>query len=409
MTKKFFDIQTIKQDFPILQQQVYGKQLVYLDTAASAQKPLVVIDSIKNFYIHDYSNVHRGVHLLSERATEAYENVRVKVQQFINAKKSCEVVFVRGTTEAINLVAQSYGRSQLKAGDEIIISTMEHHANIVPWQLLCEQIGAILKVISITDSGELILDDYRKLLSEKTKLVAINHMSNALGTINPMSEIIKLAHEFEVPVLLDGAQSAAHLTIDVQALDCDFYTFSSHKMFGPTGIGVLYGKAKWLEKMPPYQGGGDMISQVTFNKTTFREIPYKFEAGTPNIADTVGFGATIDYLTQFDRDILNAYEDELLQYATQHLQEIPNLKIIGTAKNKAAVISFIFTDIHPHDVGTILDRDGIAVRAGHHCAMPLMDRLKIPATVRASLAFYNTKEDVDALVKSLYKVREIFK
>ena len=409
MIQNIFDIQKIKQDFPILQQQIHGKPLVYLDTAASAQKPLVVIDAIKDFYLHDYSNVHRGVHLLSERATEAYENVRTKIQQFINARESSEIVFVRGTTEAINLVAQSFGRSQLKAGDEIIISTMEHHANIVPWQLLCEQIGAVLKVVPITDAGELILDDYKKLLNDKTKLVAISHMSNALGTINPVAEIINLAHEFNVPVLLDGAQATAHLAIDVQALDCDFYALSSHKMFGPTGIGVLYGKTKWLEKMPPYQGGGDMISQVTFNKTTFREIPYKFEAGTPNIAATVGFGATLDYLAQFDRNSLNTYENELLHYATQHLEAIPSLRIIGTAKNKAAVISFIFSDIHPHDVGTILDRDGIAVRAGHHCAMPLMDRLKIPATVRASLAFYNTKEDIDALVKSLYKVREIFK
>lgn len=401
--------QNLKQDFPILQQQVHGKPLVYLDSAATAQKPQAVIDAIKNFYENDYANVHRAVHALSERATLAFENTRKKVQQFINAKKTSEIIFVRGTTEAINLVAQSYGRSQFKPGDEIIISTMEHHSNIVPWQLVCEQTGAILRVIPVTDSGELILEEYKKLINERTKLVAITHMSNSLGTINPVKEIIELAHQYNIPVLLDGAQAIVHSKIDVQELDCDFYAFSGHKLFGPSGIGVLYGKEKLLDAMPPYQGGGDMISQVSFTKTTYRELPHKFEAGTPNIAGVIGLGAAIDYLNQFDRTALNNYEQDLLTYATECIQTIPKLRIIGTAKNKASILSFIFDDIHAHDVATILDHHGVAVRAGHHCTMPLMERLGLAATVRASFALYNSRDDVDALINALHKVREVFK
>lgn len=406
---KKFDPQIIRQDFPILHQTVHGKPLVYLDNAATSQKPKAVIETLRHYYEHDNANVHRAVYTLSERATQAFEATRHKVQNFINAKEVCEIVFVRGTTEGINLVAQSYGRSQLKTGDEIIISTMEHHSNIVPWQMLCEQTGAVLKIIKINDAGEILLDDYKKLLSKRTKIVSLVHMSNALGTINPIKAMIKDAHDCGAIVLIDGAQAVSHLKVDVQDLDCDFYAFSSHKLFGPTGIGVLYGKANLLEKMPPYQGGGDMISQVTFAKTLYREIPHKFEAGTPNIADTIGLGAAIDYFSALDLSALQKHEHELLIYATQKLQEVPELKLIGTAKNKAAILSFVLDDIHAHDVGTILDHQGVAVRTGHHCTMPLMERLKVPATVRASLAFYNTKEDIDALIMGLHKVREVFK
>lgn len=401
-------IEKLRHDFPILQQQIHGKPLAYLDTAATAQKPLAVIEAIEDFYINDNANVHRAVHTLSERATAAFEKARLKIKNFINAKEKHEIIFVRGTTEAINLVAQSYGRSQFKADDEIIISTMEHHANIVPWQIVCEQTGAKLKIIPITEKGELLLDEYEKLLNAKTKLVAITHLSNSLGTINSIEKIIELAHQYNVPVLIDGAQAVAHLPVDVQALDCDFYAFSSHKMFGPTGIGVLYGKTALLENMPPYQGGGDMIAQVSFAKTTYRELPHKFEAGTPNIADAIGFGAAVDYLSNLDRTALKIYEDELLTYATDKILEIPGIRIIGTAKYKTSVLSFLFNDIHAHDVATILDHAGVAVRAGHHCTMPLMDYFNVPATIRASLAFYNNKADIDALINGLYHVREIF-
>lgn len=404
------DIQKLKHDFPILLQQVHGKSLIYLDNAATTQKPQVVIDKIKDFYSHDYANVHRAVHALSERATFAFEATREKVKNFINAKEAREIIFVKGTTEAINLVAQSYGKSQLKTDDEIIISEMEHHSNIVPWQLLCEQTGAKLKIIPINDDGELILEAYEKLLNPRTKLVAVNHMSNSLGTINPVKKIIELAHKNGTPILLDGAQAIVHGKIDVQDLDCDFYAFSGHKLFGPTGIGVLYGKAELLAAMPPYQGGGDMITRVTFAKTEYREIPYKFEAGTPNIVGVIGLGAAIDYLNQLDTAAIQKHEAELLKYGTERLlNDVPDLRIIGTAKSKAAILSFILNDVHAHDVGTILDSEGIAVRAGHHCTMPVMERFNVPATIRASLAFYNTKEDIDALIEGIRKVREIFK
>jgi len=403
------DIYRLRADFPILQQTVHGKPLAYLDNAATMQKPNRVIDGMQHFYQHDYANVHRAVHALSERATFAFEQARDKTRAFINAKEQREIVFVRGTTEAINLVAQSYGRSQLTSGDEIIISVMEHHSNIVPWQILCQQTGAVLRVIPINDAGELLLAEYEKLLSPRTKIVAITHLSNSLGTINPVKAMIKQAHQIGAVVLVDGAQAVSHLTVDVQDLDCDFYAFSSHKLYGPTGIGVLYGKASLLEAMPPYQSGGDMISQVSFKQTLYREIPYKFEAGTPSIADTVGLGFALDYFTQLDRDTLRTYEQQLLAYGTQQLQEIPGLRLIGTAKEKAAILSFVLDDVHAHDIGTILDYEGVAVRAGHHCTMPLMERFDVAATVRASLALYNTVEDIDALIRGLHKVREVFK
>ncbi len=404
-----FDIDKIKLDFPILQQTVHGKPLVYLDNAATSQKPKVVIDAIKNYYEKDNANVHRGVHALSQRATLGYEAARKEVTKFINANSIKEIIFVRGTTEAINLVAQSYGRKFLKAGDEIIISQMEHHSNIVPWQLLCEQIGAILKVIPINIAGELLLDEYEKLLSKKTKLVAIGHISNALGTINPIKEIITKAKTVGAITLIDGAQAAPHIQIDVQALDCDFYAFSGHKMYGPTGIGVLYGKENLLEKMPPYQGGGEMIKMVSFSKTIYNDLPHKFEAGTPNIAGAIGLAAAIHYLKNIGLDLIAAYEHELLDYATTEALKIPGLKLIGTAKNKANILSFILDFAHAHDVGTILDLQGIAIRSGHHCAMPVMEFFKVPATIRASFAFYNTKSDVDHLIGGLEKVREVFK
>ncbi len=403
-----FDIEKLRQDFPILHQTVHGNPLVYLDNAATSQKPQTVIDTIQNFYQHDYANVHRAVHTLGERATSAFEETRKKVQKFLNAKEEREIIFVRGTTEAINLVAESYGSSQLKMDDEIIISHLEHHSNIVPWQRLCQKTGAVLRVIPVNDAGELLLEEYEKLLSSRTKIVAIVHMSNSLGTINPIKQIIKMAHDVGAVTLIDGAQAISHLPVDVQELDCDFYAFSAHKFFGPSGVGVLYGKAGLLENMPPYQSGGDMISQVTFAKTSYREIPYKFEAGTPNITDTVGLGAAIDYFLQLDAAALKIHEQELLSYAMQNLLEVPELRLIGTAANKAAILSFILEDIHAHDIGTILDHEGVAVRTGHHCTMPLMERFKVPATVRASFAFYNTRSDIDALVRGLYKVREMF-
>lgn len=402
------DMSQYRKDFPILHQQVYGKPLVYLDNAATTQKPQAVIDAITHYYTHDNANVHRGVHALSERATHAFENARRTVKNFINAAHADEIVFVPGTTSAINLVAQSFGRRQFRPGDEILITEMEHHANIVPWQLICEQTGAKLRVIPFNEAGEINLDDVIALISKRTKLVAVVHISNAIGTINPVEAIIKIAHANGVPVLVDGAQAAPHMPVDVQALDCDFYTLSAHKVFGPTGIGALYAKMKYLESMPPYQGGGDMISSVTFEKSTYNKPPFKFEAGTPNMAGAIGFAAALDYLTKLGLANTQAYEQHLLHYATSALREIPGLKIIGNAEHKASIISFVLDKVHPHDIGTILDTAGIAIRAGHHCAMPVMQHFKIPATARASLAFYNTKQEIDALVAAIYKVKEVF-
>jgi cysteine desulfurase/selenocysteine lyase len=402
-----FNVARIREDFPILKEQVHGKPLVYLDNAATTQKPRAVIEAEQRFYLTQCSNIHRGVHYLSEQATRAYEDVRVKVQRFFNAAEAREIIFVRGTTEAINLVANTYGRKHIQAGDEILITAMEHHSNIVPWQILCEEKGAVLRVALINDHGEILLEEFERLLNPRTRFVSVVHVSNVLGTINPVAQIIKMAHRWNVPVLLDGAQAAAHLKVDVRALDCDFYTLSGHKLYGPTGIGVLYGKAALLAAMPPYQGGGDMISSVSFAKTTYNVIPYKFEAGTPNIAGTIGLGAAIDYLNGLGFEAVGAHEQELLAYATPALSRIPGLRLMGTAKEKAAVLSFVLDGLHPHDVGTVLDQEGIAVRTGHHCAQPLMDRFGVPATTRASLAFYNTKEEIDALVKGIQKVKEI--
>jgi len=401
-------VERIRKDFPILRQRVRGKPLVYLDNAATSQKPQGVIDTVNRYYSAENANVHRGIHFLSEKATQTYEDARDTVRRFLNAADTREIIFVRGTTEAINLVAQSYGRTFLTTGDEIVISAMEHHSNIVPWQILCEQIGARLRVIPFNYNGELLLDEYEKLLNERTKFVAVVHVSNALGTINPIKQIIEMAHRRSIPVLIDGAQAVPHLRLDVQDLDCDFYAFSGHKVYGPTGIGVLYGKADLLERMPPYQGGGDMISVVTFEKTHYNTLPYKFEAGTPNIAGGIGLGAAIDYVTEIGLEAVAAYEHELLVYATEALSTIKGLRIIGTAKEKASVVSFVLDGVHAHDIGTILDHQGIAIRAGHHCAMPVMQRFGVPATARASLAFYNTKEEVDALIRALHKVSEVF-
>ena len=403
-----FDAHRLRRDFPILARKVHGKPLVYLDNAATSQKPRQVIQALDHYYSNVNANVHRGVHFLSESATEAYEGAREKIRRFVNAEHRHEIIFVRGTTEAINLVAQSYGRSALEEGDEILISAMEHHSNIVPWQILCEQTGAKLCVVPINDDGELLLDEYERLLGPRTRLVAIVHVSNALGTINPVREVIERAHARGVPVLLDGAQAVPHLGVDVRALDCDFYAFSGHKMFGPTGIGVLYGKSALLDAMPPYQGGGDMIRLVTFEKTHYNELPYKFEAGTPNIAGAIGLGAAIDYLESVGLVDVAAHEADLLAYATEALSSIEGLRLIGTARQKAGVLSFVLDDVHAHDVGTILDREGIAIRAGHHCAMPVMQRFGVPATARASLALYNIREDIDALHRALLRVKEIF-
>ncbi|MGD0011748.1 MAG: cysteine desulfurase [Terriglobia bacterium] len=403
-----FDVKRIREDFPILKQKVHGKPLVYLDNAATSQKPAKVIDAILRFYTHDCSNVHRGVHLLSERATEAYEGARIKIQRFLNAPDSREIVFVRGTTEGINLVAQSYGRQNVKAGDEVLITAMEHHSNIVPWQILCEEKNAILRVAPINDRGELILEEFEKLLNARTRMVAVAHVSNALGTINPVRQLIQMAHGMNVPVLVDGAQAIPHMQVDVQELGCDFYALSGHKVFGPTGIGALYGKAELLDSMPPFQGGGDMISSVTFEKTIYNVIPYKFEAGTPNIADTIGLGAALDYVNEVGLANITTYEHALLSYATEAISQIPGVRIIGTAREKAGVISFVLEGVHAHDVGTILDREGIAVRTGHHCAQPVMDRFGVPATVRASLAFYNTKQEINALAAGIQRVKALF-
>ncbi len=402
------DVSRVREDFPILHQFIHGKPLVYLDSAASSQKPQAVIDAIRRFYSEDYSNIHRAVHQLSERSTRRYEEGRIKVQRFIHAADAREIIFVRGATEGINLVAQSYGRTNIGAGDEIIVSALEHHSNIVPWQILCEQTGAVLRVIPINDDGEVLLDGFERLLSRRTRFVSIAHISNALGTIVPIRKIIQLAHEHNIPVLVDGAQAAPHVKVDVQELDCDFYVFSGHKLYGPTGIGVLYGKRKLLEKMPPYQGGGDMISSVTFEKTTYNALPYKFEAGTPNIEGVVGLAAAIDYLNAIGLDNIAAYETGLLDYATRKLTRVEGLRIIGTAREKAAVLSFVLEGVHPHDIGTVLDREGIAVRTGHHCAQPVMQRFGIPATTRASLAFYNTREEIDALIRGIGKVKQVF-
>ena len=402
------DLERVRRDFPILHQEVHGKPLVYLDNAATAQKPQAVLDAVQQFYARDNANIHRGVHALSERATRAYEQARVKAQRFLNAAAAREIVFVRSTTEAINLVARSFAGPRLQPGDEIILSTMEHHSNIVPWQLLGQETGAVLKVVPITDAGELELEAYERLFSPRTRMVALAHASNALGTVNPARRIVEVAHAHEVPVLFDGAQAAPHFPVDVKALGCDFYAFSSHKLYGPTGVGVLYGKAAHLEAMPPYQGGGEMIRSVTFEKTTYHDIPHKFEAGTPNIAGVVGLGAAIDYLQGMGMDRIAAYEQEILAAATAALRRVPGLRLIGTAREKVAVLSFVLGEIHAHDVGTILDREGVAVRTGHHCAYPVMDRFQVPATCRASFALYNTREEIDALVRALTTVTEIF-
>jgi cysteine desulfurase/selenocysteine lyase len=397
-----------RADFPILGERVHDRPLVYLDNGATTQKPASVLDAEDAYYRHSNANVHRGVHLLSQRATDAFEAARAKVARFINAQRPEEIVFVRGTTEAINLVAQSYARPQLKPGDEILISVMEHHSNIVPWQLVCEQTSAALKVVPIDDTGALDTDAYERLLSERTRLVAITHLANALGTINPVERIVAAAHAKGVPVLLDGAQAISHLPVDVRALGCDFYAFSGHKVYGPTGIGVLYARAALLEAMPPWQGGGDMIRSVTFEKTEYNAIPWKFEAGTPNIAGAIALGAALDYVDSIGMDVIAAHESDLLAYATDALGAIRGLRFIGTARDKASILSFVLDGVHAHDVGTILDHHGVAVRAGHHCAMPAMQRFGVPATVRASLALYNTREDIDALIEGLGRVREIF-
>jgi cysteine desulfurases, SufS subfamily len=403
-----WDVERVREDFPVLRQTVNGKPLVYLDNAASSQVPQVVIDRGATYLQEEHSNIHRGVHYLSMRATTAYEGAREKVRRFINAREAKECIFVRGATEGINLVMHGYGRKFVGAGDEVIISAMEHHANIVPWQMLCEEKGARLRVIPMNDAGELLLDEYDALLNERTKIVAISHISNALGTINPVKEMIALAHKHGVPVLIDGAQSAPHLTVDVQDLDCDFFVLSGHKMFAPTGSGIIYGKAELLEKTNPFQGGGDMIRSVTFEKTTYAGLPTKFEAGTPAIASQIGLGAAIDYLNSIGRERLVAYEQELLAYATEKVSAIEGVRIIGTAREKASVLSFVIDGVHPHDIGTILDQEGIAVRAGHHCAQPVMQRFKVPATARASFAFYNTKQEADVLARAIERVIEVF-
>jgi cysteine desulfurase/selenocysteine lyase len=402
------DVAAIRDDFPILRRRLHGRPLVYLDNAATTQKPQAVIDRLARYYSEENANIHRGVHALSVEATDAYDEARARVRAFINAGDAREVVFVRGATEAINLVAATYGRMNVAAGDEVVVSEMEHHSNIVPWQMLCEEKGARLRVVPITDAGELRLDVYAELLGPRTRLVAIAHVSNALGTINPVEEVVRLARERGVPVLVDGAQAVAHMPVDVRALGCDFYVFSGHKVFGPTGIGVLYGRSQLLERMPPYQGGGDMIRSVTFDGTTYNDVPYKFEAGTPHIAGVVGLAAALQYLTDVGLDRVAAHEDELLAYGTAALSEIEGLGLTGTAPRKAGILSFVMNAAHPHDIGTILDRAGVAIRAGHHCCQPLMARLGVAATARASLALYNTRDEIDALVAALRTVRKVF-
>ena len=403
-----FNIERVRQNFPILGEKIYGKPLVYLDSAATSQKPQVVIDAMSRFLLKENANAHRGVHYLAERATEAYEGARAKAQRFLNAEHVDEIVFVRGTTEAINLVAQTYGMKHVGEGDEVLITAMEHHSNIVPWQMLCEQTGARLRVAPINDDGELLLDEFERLIGPQTRLVAVTHVSNVLGTINPIRRIVELAHVRGARVLIDGAQAVPHLKVDVQALGCDFYVFSGHKMYGPTGIGVLYGRSELLEEMPPYQGGGDMILSVSFEKTVYNKPPYKFEAGTPNMAGAVGLGAAIDFLTGLGHEALTAHEEDVLAYGTRMLSAVPGLRLIGTAHAKASALSFVLDGVHPHDIGTILDREGVAIRVGHHCAQPLMSRLGVPATARASLGCYSTQQDIDALVAGLGQVRELF-
>ena len=404
-----WDVEKLREDFPILREQVYNKPLTYLDNAATTQKPQVVIDALTRYYSKENANIHRGIFCLSEQATKRFKSARHKVQEFIGAASDKEIIFVRGTTEAINLVTQCYGRPFLQAGDEVLITHMEHHSNIMPWQMLVEEKGIKLKVAPINDRGELILEEFKKLLTDQVKFVSVVHVSNALGTINPVREIIRLAHAKGIPVMVDGAQAVAHTKVDVRDLDCDFYAFSGHKLFGPTGVGVLYGKKELLEKMPPYQGGGDMIRSVTFEKTTYNDLPYKFEAGTPHIAGVIVLGAAIDYVQSVGLDRIEAYEQELLKYGTEKLLEIPGLRLIGTAEHKSAILSFVLGEAHAHDIGTILDRQGIAIRAGHHCAMPVMQRFKVPATTRASLAFYNNREEIDRLAAALREVTEVFR
>jgi cysteine desulfurase/selenocysteine lyase len=403
-----WDVERIRKDFPALHQQVHGKPLVYLDNAATSQKPQAVIDALVAYYTFDNSNVHRGVHLLSERATEAYEGARARIQRHLNAASPREIVFVRQATEGINLVMASYGRRFVGAGDEIVISAIEHHANIVPWQMLCEEKGARLRVVPIDDRGDLLMEEYARLLGPRTKLVAITQVSNALGTVTPIKDIIGLAHQQDIPVLVDGAQAVPHQPVDVRDLDCDFYVFSGHKAYGPTGIGVLYGKEQWLERMPPFQGGGDMIKSVTFEKTTYNELPYKFEAGTPHIAGAIGLAAGLEYIAGLGLEQIRGYEHELLAYGTELLSAISGVRLIGTARHKAAVLSFVLDGVHAHDLGTILDQQGVAVRAGHHCAMPVMQRFGVPATARASMAFYNTRAELETLASAIEKAREVF-
>jgi cysteine desulfurase / selenocysteine lyase len=407
-TEAKLDAQRIRADFPYLEELRGGKPVAFLDSAASTQKPRQVLDALETYYRHDNSNIHRATHLLSERATRAYEATRSSVARFINAADRREIVFTKGCTESINLVAQSWGRTNLKAGDEVLVTWMEHHSNIVPWQLICAQTGATVKAAPITDRGELDLEAFDRLLTPKTRLVAIIHVSNALGTINPVASLVAKAKAVGATVLVDGAQAIPHMPVDVRAIGCDFYTFSGHKMYGPTGTGVLYGRAAVLEAMPPYQGGGDMISSVTFEKTDYNELPYKFEAGTPNIAGVVGLGTAVDYLSGLDRGAVSAHEDALLAYATDRVREIRGVRLLGEARQKSSVLSFVLEGVHPHDMGTILDSEGIAVRTGQHCAQPVMDRYGVPATVRASIGLYNTREEIDTLVAGIHKVREVF-
>jgi len=406
--KNKYDVNKIREDFPILKKKVHGKNLVYLDNAATTQKPTYVIDRVNKYYTTMNANIHRGVHALSQEATEAFEGARIIIKQFINALGKNQIIFTRGTTEAINLVASSYGRANIKEGDEIIISHMEHHSNIVPWQLLCKEKNAKLRIIPVNDDGELIYEEFEKLVNKRTKFISIVYVSNSLGTINPVKDIIKYAHQFNIPVLVDAAQAVNHIKVDVQDLDCDFLAFSGHKIYGPTGIGVLYGKVELLEAMPPYMGGGDMISKVTFEETTYNELPHKFEAGTPDIAGAIGLGAAIEYVTKIGIDSIKEHENSLLEYATQQIAQVPGLRIIGTAKEKTSVLSFVLENIHPHDIGTFLDFEGVAIRTGHHCTQPLMKRFNIPATSRASFAMYNKKEEVDVLVNGLKKIIEVF-
>lgn len=405
---KPFNVERTRQDFPTLAQKIHGRPLAYLDNAATTHKPQAVIDAVAHYYKHDNSNVHRGVHLLSERATAAFEGARETVRQFVHADKSSEIIFTRGTTEAINLVAQSYGGTQFNAGDEIIVSAMEHHSNIVPWQLIAQRTGAKLRVAPIDDTGAIEIEQYNALFNARTRFVALSHVSNALGTINPVRQMIATAHQHDVPVLLDGAQALPHMSVDIKALDCDFYAGSGHKVFGPTGIGFLYGKESLLEAMPPWQGGGDMIRTVSFETTTYAALPQKFEAGTPHIAGAVGLGAALEYVGDLGLDAATAYEHELLTYATAKLQNVDGLRLIGTAEDKAGVLSFVVNNVHPHDLGTIVDQQGVAIRTGHHCAMPVMERFQVPATARASLAFYNTRSEIDALCDALERAKEVF-